>query len=116
MCEYERHYTTPPEKKALEVTEPRQQNDPTNTLACGAVTPGTRCREQRTRLWVMCCFIEVTLKYRVVRCFAEATLEHSQAPGPYVQACACSRLPPHYLEEVWGPHGIAHATTRGKTY
>ena len=29
---------------------------------------------------------------RVVRCFIEATLEHSQAPGAYVQACAL--LPP----------------------
>ena len=28
----------------------------------------------------------------VVRCFIEATLEHSQAPGAYVQACAL--LPP----------------------
>ena len=50
----------------------------TATLADAARGPGTRRREIEG-LWV-------------VRCFIEATLEHSQAPGAYVQACAL--LPP----------------------
>ena len=40
----------------------------------------------------------------VVRCFIEATLEHSQAPGAYVQACALLPPPPPLFQRKYRAH------------
>ena len=57
----------------------------------------------RARILRLCLSCEPFLW--VVRCFIEATLEHSQAPGAYVQACAL--LPPRV---DFGSRGRLHAT------
>ena len=47
----------------------------------------------------------------VVRCFIDATLEHSWAPGAYVQAVRAPLLPVVISEEVPGLYAVTQAVT-----